>query len=685
MNDPWYMLAKKVRPELEGFSGQRRLGAVADTLTLLYSLPLALVGLAWLAAVSDWGAVAHNWELFILLAAFTFLFNRFSFFIIAEIRSGGYANSEGALDGMVLWTAVLLFGPVGLWLDVVWSLYTLGRGLFQARLPGARWSRLRVFFATTSSNLLSTLVALQVYGWLGGTLPLEGFTPTNLLAALAAMLVQIALQLFLYSGYIGYVAWGLRNVMQTSPAAALNFFLMAYALPALANPFAILAAGLYTHEGLLIFLFDMVGLLLVAGLARRLSQAAESSRQQSRQLEELEKLGRAILNAPPDGSMLPAILEEHVPLMFTARGIAIWSEERGILVHYPPDWEVDLAPAWQWLHDQAAARCFLTSEKLPWPGAPAEHNAAVVAPVLHVEGDHPIGGVYIELQTLALPWTRQTVQALVPAVQSLAAQVASALHQAHAYSETLAMQKTLQELSLARRIQDSFLPECLPELTGWQITAALEPARQIAGDFYDFLALPGGKMGVLIADVADKGLGPALYMALSRTLIRTFAEQYPDDPAAVLTAANQRILRDARANLFVTVFYGVLDPANGRLIYANAGHTPPYLFSPNPGVQTLRNTGMPLGIDEESVWRQEVVQMPPGGALLLYTDGVTDAQNSQGEFIDRKLIMDTAQRSLGQPVEQIQQAILDEVHRFVGDAPRFDDITLVILGRDLVE
>ena len=471
------------------------------------------------------------------------------------------------------------------------------------------------------------------------------------------------------------------QISSCSPAAALNFFLMAYVLPALANPFAILAAGLYTHDGLLMFLFDMVGLLLVAGLARRLSQAAESSRQQSRQLEELEKLGRAILNAPPDGSMLPAILEEHVPLMFAARGIAIWSEERGILVHYPPDWEVDLAPAWQWLRDQAAARCFLTSENLPWPGAPAGHNAAVVAPVLHVEGDHPIGGVYIELQTLALPWTRQTVQALVPAVQSLAAQVASALHQAHAYSETLAMQKTLQELSLARRIQDSFLPECLPEISGWQITAALEPARQIAGDFYDFLALPGGKMGVLIADVADKGLGPALYMALSRTLIRTFAEQYPDDPAAVLTAANQRILRDARANLFVTVFYGVLDPANGRLIYANAGHTPPYLFSPNPGVQTLRNTGMPLGIDEESVWRQEVVQMPPGCALLLYTDGVTDALDAQGnEFgLERleRLVMETCNASAAVMMAAIEKAIKE----FVGNAAIFDDITILVAKR----
>ncbi len=682
MNDPFYTLAKKLRPELESFLGQRRLGAVADTITLLYSLPLSLLALAWLAAASDWGAVARDWRLFLLLAVFTYLFNRFSFFIITEIRAGGYANSEGALDGVVLWTAVLLFGPVGLWLDVAWNLFSFVRGLLQAAQSSARWNRARTFTATIAGNVLSTLVALQVYQGLGGALPLDGFSLLNLLAAMTAMLVQVVLQGLLNGGYIGYVVWGLRTVMHTSPAAAITFFAMAYGMPALANPFAILGAGLYIQDGLVMFLFDMIGLVLIALLARRLSLAAESSRQQSRQLEELEKLGRAILSAPPDASTLPAILEEYVPRMFAARGIAIWSEERGILTHYPPDWEVDLAPAWQWLHDKAEARCFLTSEPLPWQGGTAAHNAVVIAPVLHVERDHPIGGVYMDLQSLVLPWTRRSVQALVPAVQALAAQVASALHQAHVYHETLAMQKTVQELALARRIQDSFLPECLPEIDGWQVTAALEPARQISGDFYDFLTLPEGKIGLVIADVADKGLGPALYMALSRTLIRTFAEQYPDDPAAVLTAANQRILRDARANLFVTVFYGVLDPVSGQLTYANAGHTPPYLFSPNPGVQTLRNTGMPLGIDEESTWRQELVQMPPGGALLLYTDGVTDAQNSQGEFIDRQLIMDTAQGVVGQPVDAIRQAVLDAVHGFVGEAPRFDDITLVILGRD---
>jgi serine phosphatase RsbU (regulator of sigma subunit) len=204
----------------------------------------------------------------------------------------------------------------------------------------------------------------------------------------------------------------------------------------------------------------------------------------------------------------------------------------------------------------------------------------------------------------------------------------------------------------------------------------------MAGDYYDFIHLPEGRLGVLIADVADKGLGPALYMALSRTLIRTFATQHPLLPAQVLTMVNQRILQDARANLFVTVFYAVLDPATGQLTYANAGHPPPYLINASYGIQTLRNTGMPLGIDEESAWGQETVHMQTGDVLLMYTDGVTDAQNSLGEFIDRKMILDVASDCPGKPVELIRQDILGVVHDFVGEAARFDDITLVVLSRD---
>jgi serine phosphatase RsbU (regulator of sigma subunit) len=274
--------------------------------------------------------------------------------------------------------------------------------------------------------------------------------------------------------------------------------------------------------------------------------------------------------------------------------------------------------------------------------------------------------------------------ALLPAVQTLSSQVASALHRAKVYQETLAIQKTLQELSLARSIQASFLPDELPRLEGWQVQAALEPARQIAGDFYDFIPLPDGQVGIVIADVADKGLGPALYMALSSTLLRTFASQYPSKPALVLRATNQRIIQDARANLFVTVFYGVLNPQSGQLVYANAGHPPAFLIgSEQPTMlNTLRNTGMPLGIDPETNWREEVIQLGSGDVLMLYTDGVTDAQNSQGDFIDRNTVLQCLYDHARQPVRVIQESIFDRIHHFVGDAPRFDDITLVIVKRD---
>jgi sigma-B regulation protein RsbU (phosphoserine phosphatase) len=146
--------------------------------------------------------------------------------------------------------------------------------------------------------------------------------------------------------------------------------------------------------------------------------------------------------------------------------------------------------------------------------------------------------------------------------------------------------------------------------------------------------------------------------------------------------ANQHILRNARANLFVTVFFAVLDPIKGSLCYANAGHNPPILVGINQGITTLNNTGMPLGIDEDNEWGQDEILISPGEMLLMYTDGVTDAQNNAGEFIDRKIILSTVQQNIDRTVLEVQQGILDNVHHFVGDAPRFDDITLVIVGRD---
>jgi serine phosphatase RsbU (regulator of sigma subunit) len=681
MNDIIYSLAKKIRPDLASLGGQQRMSGTADVLALIYTLPMAVIGLVWLVRVSDWESIRQHWMIYLLMGIIMYVFNRLRFFFITEIRTGGYANSEGAMDGIAVWAAILILGPTALWLKVIWNVLIYISYIYRERTTQSYWSRARMFSADMSSDLLATLVALLVYKWVGGVIPIRDNSIYSIAPAFLAVIIQYLGTFLVYSGFITYVIWSFKNVLHTPAQPAASFFLMAITLPALASPFGILAAGIFVTEGFWDFLYIIIGLLLVAILARRLSQAAEYSRQQTSQIEQLEKLGRAILDAPPDGSNLFAVLREHVLSMFASQVILIWTASKGILVQEPVTTSFDREHAWKWLQQSNEAYYSMPGKRLPWDPAISLSGPIILCPIKDIESAQPIGEVFIELQTLNIPWDARTIRRQLPAAQSLAAQVASAIHQAQVYARSLAMEKTLQELSLARSIQASFLPESIPQLPGWQLTATLEPARQIAGDFYDFLNLPDGKLGILIADVADKGLGSALYMALSNTLIRTFADEYYRDPAKVLKTANQHILRNARANLFVTVFFGVLDPPTGLFHYANAGHNPPILVG-STGIKTLNNTGMPLGIDEENEWGSDEVMITPGEMLLLYTDGVTDAQNNAGEFIDRTTILNTVQQNIGKTVQEVQQVILDKVHHFVGDAPRFDDITLVILGRE---
>ncbi|HEX6387214.1 MAG TPA: PP2C family protein-serine/threonine phosphatase [Anaerolineae bacterium] len=238
-----------------------------------------------------------------------------------------------------------------------------------------------------------------------------------------------------------------------------------------------------------------------------------------------------------------------------------------------------------------------------------------------------------------------------------------------------------QELAFAGRIQASFMSAAPPQIPGWQLAASLIPARETSGDFYDVFPLADGLYGILVADVVDKGVGAALFMSLCWALLHTYALEYPAQPELVLDSVNRRILMDTHADQFVTVFYGVLNPATGTLVYCNAGHLPPYCFPirEDGQVQALSITGIPPGILLDQQWTRNVVQFEPGDVFVLYTDGVTEAQNAQGEFFGRERMIDVVRMNMGCSAEEIQEEMLDEIQRFAGDVPQADDITLVVL------
>jgi sigma-B regulation protein RsbU (phosphoserine phosphatase) len=171
---------------------------------------------------------------------------------------------------------------------------------------------------------------------------------------------------------------------------------------------------------------------------------------------------------------------------------------------------------------------------------------------------------------------------------------------------------------------------------------------------------------------------------LALALIRTFAVTHYPDPVAALTAANLRLLADSRIEMFVTVFFGILDPASGQLAYCNAGHNPPYIFSgaARALTQALRRTGTPLGVLDDVTWEAGAAHLAPGDVFVLYTDGVTEAQNAAEEFWGEAQLQATTLTHLGQRAAQIRTAILADIHAFVGRAPQSDDITLMVIARE---
>jgi serine phosphatase RsbU (regulator of sigma subunit)/anti-sigma regulatory factor (Ser/Thr protein kinase) len=264
----------------------------------------------------------------------------------------------------------------------------------------------------------------------------------------------------------------------------------------------------------------------------------------------------------------------------------------------------------------------------------------------------------------------------------MSAELVRLVHQQQA--EARERERLAQELRVARFVQTTLLPKELPTLPGWHLAAHYQPARQVGGDLYDFLDLPDGYLGLVIGDVAEKGVPAALVMATTRTILRGAAQRLVS-PGQVLERANELLCPDMPPNMFVTCFYAILDPASGQLQYANAGHDLPIRLQPDnhaDGVTELHARGMPLGLLPGMRYEEQRITIAPGESLLLYSDGLVEAHNPQREMFSLPRVRDVvAAHPLADGTTLIPE-LLGALERFTGAGwEQEDDITLVTLQR----
>lgn len=354
----------------------------------------------------------------------------------------------------------------------------------------------------------------------------------------------------------------------------------------------------------------------------------------------------------------------EVPMDARTGSGRVMQTQRPLLYTRPPDGsKEDLS---EWRTDWLEVEDFYTAAILP----------------LLAEG-RSIGVLVINMRS-----RRQFDPSEIRFLQVMANQAAIAIERARLRQEELERHRLEKELSLGRQIQMSMLPPSCPYFPGWDMAAMYEPARQVGGDFYDFFTIPGeeeGRLGLVIADVSDKGVPAALFMALCRTIIRNNGLR-GRPPADALVWANRFIQEDSQTDMFLSAFYGVLDTNSGAFTFANAGHNPPLWWcAERQAVETLTVEGMVLGVLDTVTLAERTVHVQPGDVLILYTDGITEAVNAgYVEFGEARLHTAVSELLASRPDADgatIMQHIVTAVHEFTGGEAQHDDMTLVVVRR----
>jgi len=245
-----------------------------------------------------------------------------------------------------------------------------------------------------------------------------------------------------------------------------------------------------------------------------------------------------------------------------------------------------------------------------------------------------------------------------------------------------------EELESARQLQMSMVPTTFPQSTARrpiEIFAMMEPAREVGGDLYDFYDLDDGTLCFFIGDVSGKGVASALFMARTKNVIRLVsrllrrADGSAPTPADIVTAVNRELCQDNAGMMFVTLFFGMLDPQTGDLRFTNAGHNPPYHLNGNGPTPVTTCKGRPLGVRDNSAYETGRLKLAPGEEIYLYTDGVTEAANRNDEFFAEERLEAVLRDVAGHPTNVIIKAVADAVSSFTDGAPQSDDITALAI------
>ncbi|RPJ52258.1 MAG: GAF domain-containing protein, partial [Chloroflexi bacterium] len=266
-------------------------------------------------------------------------------------------------------------------------------------------------------------------------------------------------------------------------------------------------------------------------------------------------------------------------------------------------------------------------------------------------------------------------------IHGIAQQTSLAIQNDLLKQEMVETERMEREIQLARQIQETFLPDVLPEFTSWELDMRWETAREIGGDFYDIFKLGDHHVGLVIADVADKGLPAALYMTVARTLIRSGAAGSVS-PASVLEEANKLLVNDSTDSMFITAAYAILSLDTGELVYANAGHNRPLLYHCKTGeLELLPKGGIALGILDTLGLADHHLALQPGDSLVLYTDGITDLLSPKGEFFGEERLHRIIQEHGNERIQDILEYLDDAMIDFRRGTPPADDVTVLAIQR----